>query len=169
MTRERFRLQPLLTHRRRVEEAAQLALAALNGERLRQEQALAQLESSCERLMSDLEGLQSSGELDMAAIELASHAWDSTRARAARQQEALSDLESETEGKREALIHAMRDRKLLEKLKERAQLQAAIEERRRETRESDEVARAQYHLGGRGRQPSWAAKDAPPTSQFRRE
>ena len=105
----------------------------------------------------------------MAAIELASQTWASVQTRAARQQEVLDDLASSIEDKRKALVRAMQNRKLLEKLKERQRLQAVMKERRLETKESDEVAQAQYHRAADTAGLLGTAKDATPAGRFRRE
>lgn len=145
MAKLRFRLQSVLTHRKRVEERFQMELAGIRSEYLREEQARSTLQRSLEGQMEELARLQGAGILDVASIELGLAALGRTEGCIEQQQVLLERLSNRAEEKREELIRAMKGRQALERLKERQRIRALAEERRADAKASDEVSRAQYH------------------------
>ncbi len=145
MRKVKFRLQPVLAHRKRVEEKLQMELASLSREYLREEQALPLLKRSLEWQIGEVSRLQGAALLDLAAIELGLAALGRTEASIEQQQALLKRLSEEMGGKREELIQAMKKCKALDKLKEKQQARALAEERRADAKSSDEIGRALYH------------------------
>ncbi len=134
-----FKLQPVLRHREIIEESSRQALAdALKKER-RLRQSLGELHERLERIQTDLQSRQQCG-ISVQDLLL----FEEGIARCGRERAALqSDLvrvEESVRQCREALAGASRDRRLLEKLKEKHHAQVRRETARRETVLLDEVA-----------------------------
>lgn len=149
MPRFTFKLEPLLTQRKQVEERAQQALADLlrqkldiEGELQRHQQAI----TDDKRTMADA----LVGRVDLSRIR--AHATQVNRMTLAAQRSAfqLLELNRRIEQARVELAEAMRQRKAIEVLRDRQKARWAREQARRETAALDELAVQRYARRGQG-------------------
>ena len=115
----RFRLQSVLNYRQSLEEARQLELARIQTERLA---ALAQLEAlrgESVRTVAETQQIQQQERPDVGAI-LQNHLYlEAVRGAIASQGHTVDEVTLRADEKRSELVTAMRERKVIEKLKQR--------------------------------------------------
>jgi flagellar FliJ protein len=138
-----FKLEPLLKHRVRLEEAQQRALAKLLREKLIIETQLRNQQQSISDDKSHM-AQSLSGHVDVARIR--QHAAHVHRATVHAQQAAfrLLELNHQIESARAKLNDAVRDRKAIEVLRERQHTKWLTEQKRREATQLDEAATQRY-------------------------
>jgi len=147
MKRFRFRLETALKLRRRKEEAAQQELAQCQSRLLRELEAAAELEAA-------RESVQQRFAKDQAQALPAQHLhqyclyMEKLGAEQARRQRQAAVLEVEQEEKREALLGASRDKRVLEKLRDRRHAAHVAEWTARERRITEDIATALSQPGG---------------------
>ena len=144
---DRSRLQVVLKHRRILEEQAQQRLAAALDRQTALLEELSRLRESCEALCSEAQARGSQG---IAAHELLLYEEEIGRRRQRRGalEQDLQQAVEAVEEERQALCRATQDRKLLEKLLEKAAAQERRLGERREMAWIDELA-----LRGSRREP----------------
>ena len=144
---DRSRLQVVLKHRRILEEQAQQRLAAALDRQTALLEELSRLRESCEALCSEA---QARGSRGIAAHELLLYEAEIDRRRQRRGalEQDLQQAAEAVEEERQALCRATQDRKLLEKLLEKAAAQERRLGERREMAWIDELA-----LRGSRREP----------------
>jgi len=117
MTRRfKFPLEPVLTHRERIEDEKQQALAARTMELRRAQSELARLDSEFRRYS----GVLRDGHADLSSDELRAHYahLEYLDRRIVMQHASISALASAVERARTELVDARKDKKVIEKLKE---------------------------------------------------
>lgn len=138
-----FKLEPLLRHRRLTEDQRQRDVAQL----LRQRMILqTQLRTARETVrQGQREGAeQRVGRVDVMGVRRhAAHASE-IAGRTAQLERKLASMDQEVEQAREKLLHATRQRKVVELLRERHRERWVREQARRETAELDEAAMQRY-------------------------
>jgi flagellar FliJ protein len=139
VARFRFRLQPVLEHRRRLEELAQIELAQAQAVQQREEAALQSLHERARLAVDRLEQQRLAGPLDIEVLLLGMRYLDVLKGQADRQQQVVERLREQAEAKRQALIGSMQQRKVLEQLRERQRNAFLLEQRRQEARQVDEL------------------------------
>lgn len=139
MARFRFRLQPVLEHRRRLEELAQIELAQAQAVQQREETALQSLHERARLAVDQLEQQRLAGPLDIEVLLLGMRYLDVLKGQADRQQQVVERLREQAEAKRQALIGSMQQRKVLEQLREHQRNAFLLEQRRQEARQVDEL------------------------------
>jgi flagellar FliJ protein len=114
----RFNLQAVLNHRQFIEESLQKAYAHLKGMLSREQDVLANFEKQQTRLIDELSQKQSQ---DTTSSELLLYVTflDRLKADLKKQQQKIAALEQEATQKRNELLEAMKNRKAMEKLKEK--------------------------------------------------
>ena len=139
MTTFQFRLEPVLEHKRRLEEAAQ----AEHGRRLatqrREEDALARLAEAEARTVGDLERQRRTGRLAIELLQMSLTLQEALQVQLTRQETAVTQARQEATTTREALLSRVQERKILEGLRERQLTDFALAQQRAETRQIDEL------------------------------
>lgn len=143
----KFRLETLLQHRKHLEDILQrelaAALAALEAERA----ALARIENARDRCRMQYEHRLREG---IAASDVLQHQkyFNALKRQFDTQKARLDDAEREHEKRRAALVEAVKKRKILEKLKQKAIVADIRRQLRRERFAMDEAA-VQRHIRSR--------------------
>ncbi|HEY8491784.1 MAG TPA: flagellar export protein FliJ [Dehalococcoidia bacterium] len=145
MSKQRFRLEQVLAHKKRLEETMQIHLANLEL-RLRQEtEALAALERRAAEQQQALRRRQGGARLDPGDVERALAYLDALDRERQRQGQAVAQIQEQVDRSREQLIAVAQERKALERLKEQQLERWALEEKRAELRATDEMNMARAH------------------------
>jgi flagellar FliJ protein len=152
-----FRLQPVLNLKELREEQLQVDLAARQAEEERQRQMLAALEAEQSRQLGELGRLTGGGPLDLTCVDAALSYLHRVQGRVVDQAEAAARANAATAATRDALTAAMRERKVLEKLRE--QQRAALRQhlRQLEANQADETAISRFARRGRAAEPDDAS------------
>ena len=136
----RFRLQAVLDHKQRQEELKQLAYAQALAAQQREEQALAQLTATEMAARDQMRRQYLLGRLDVWNIQVALRHLDVLASQIVVQREAVQRAQEEAEAQRQELVAAMKERQVLETLKERLRARWRLEQDRIEARLVDELA-----------------------------
>ena len=143
-----FPLQPLLNHRRHVEEELQKEMAVvqqqLDGERQRADALCRSLVNHRQQLDSMQRNGDHAGNLLMMVRHLGHLASEVSR-----QEEMLRRAAQRVEEKRSDLIEAVKQRKVIEKLKEKAKQAYQDEASKKEMRLINEIAIGRYNRAQR--------------------
>ncbi len=141
-----FRLQPVLSYKEKKQELIETELATLRHACQQEEQGLERMKAKeAETIDAMSQWQQDNQRVDVGAAgqRLTYLNWLS---KSVDQQSVRVDEAREVvEGKRQELVVASQEKKVLEKLKERDALLAGLAERRADSRTSDEIAIMQYH------------------------
>lgn len=137
-----FRLQRVLEWRKRREEAAQQGLALATLARAGAEERLRALQQDEQRRREELAVLLASGRLDAGRVLSMNLLIEACGRAIATQQGEVARCRAAEEEARTQLTRAMMERKALDRLRERHEQRARVEERRREARVLDEIANA---------------------------
>lgn len=157
--RFRFTLQPLLDRRARVEEEKQRDFAA--AKRL-VEDCDGELERLAAAYAHGAKHLVASAQTQGAADRRAGDSWLLFLQAAMRRERARrSDLQATCDGAREALVAASRERRVIEKLKERRRFEFEAAEARREELEIDESNARRHERAMRAGPACRRAESAP--------
>lgn len=144
VTRE-FSLQPVLTYKERLEDLCQMALAEIEAAVAREHRAL-ELLFEMQRLgYQELEGHHRSGQMDIGAISVSFGDLQALENQIERQLATLTHLTSKAQQKRAELLEISKEKKALEKLKEKHTRHIAKAMAREENKAIDEIATSQFH------------------------
>ncbi|MCS6803383.1 MAG: flagellar export protein FliJ [Chloroflexota bacterium] len=146
----RFRLNAVLDLRRRRVETLEQELAVLERQRAERQAAIAAIHRAMERIQAALREQQASGRLKIREIAQLHGYAGRLESELANEKLLLADLEARCAAKRAELVAAQQERKAIEKLKERAEAQAAHEARTQELRALAEIATVRFNLRRRG-------------------
>lgn len=147
MTSFRFRLQPVLDHRRRVEEQAQLEHAQAEAARQREEGALAGLRHAEESAFEELERQRFTGVLDVEALQLGMGYLDVLKLQIQRQEGIVTRVCEHVDARREHLVACMQERRVLDRLREKQLAAFSAEQNRLEAAAADEIVVMRYGRG----------------------
>ena len=136
----RFALQQVLQFRIQEEDQAKVRFARAQGEYLRAEQHMRELEAQ----LQEQEAALYSGTLDMMERWLREHFVKGLREDITRTARMLQELSRVVEQARLELVNKAKDRKILEKFKEKQAERHAHEEKLKEQREYDEIASIRF-------------------------
>ncbi len=139
MARFHFRLQPVLDHKQRQEDLAQVEMAQAQTAQLKEEGTLHQLNQAEAAAISELERQRFTGRLDIEALQLGLGYIDVLKAQILRQTQIVARAQQHTETKRQELVARVQERKTLEKLRERQLDTFTQEQNRIEARDADEL------------------------------
>lgn len=145
MSKQRFRLEQVLAHKKRLEETMQIHLASLELQQRQEEEALAALVRRAAEQQQALRRRQGGARLDPADVERALAYLDALDRERQRQEQVLLQLREQVERSRQQLIAVAQERKALERLKEQHLERWAQEEKRAELRATDELNMARAH------------------------
>lgn len=142
-----FRLQQVLDHKRRQEEAKTLQLATLTAEQRRTRDDLLALREKEEAQLHSLQEIARTGAIDPSRLDAALGYLDSIEASISRQTELVYELEGRVLEGRGELISILKEKLLLEKLEQQHSAERRSAESRRENGEFDEIAAQRYIRG----------------------
>jgi flagellar FliJ protein len=134
-----FKLESVLEQRRHVERQRQRDLAAAQRKVLGLQ---AELDALVAVRRASAKDLRTRGKLSAAALAAHQRFAAGTRHKVAALDRAIADARRELEAAQIALLEAAKQRKVIEKLREREQMRWASEMRKRETAESEDIAAA---------------------------
>lgn len=145
MATRQFSLQPALSYKERLEDVCQMALAEIEASYAR-EHSIFDLLSELERKgYRELEHQHRLGELDVAMISACFGDLQELQKKIERQLVILNDLAEKAERKREELIEISKEKKALERLKEKHERKVAQAMMRAENKFMDDIATSQFH------------------------
>ena len=139
-----FRLQALLDYRRQLEEQQTLRLATVEGERREAQMLLDDLHVRREEQCRRLDRLAQAQPLDAYRMREAVAYLGLVEAAIGRQVEALREVEARVREQRDLLMEAVRERRVLERLRDRQAAEAQLEADRAEARRTDEIAMSRF-------------------------
>ncbi len=139
-----FRLQSLLEHKRQQEERQTLELAALDAEFRRVREALEALRREEDEQLRQIAAMAGGGPLDAEQYRTAMSYLDRLGGAIARQADALTEAEGRVLESRDALVGTLKEKRSLERLRERHATAADLEEGRREAGRVDDITSARY-------------------------
>ncbi|TAK79392.1 MAG: flagellar export protein FliJ [Dehalococcoidia bacterium] len=137
-----FRLQRLLDYRRRLEDGQALALAEATAEECRVRNAIAMLERQREEQTAALGTLLGGGVFGAEEYSRRAAFLDAAARALEVEAEALKAAAAHVVESRQALVEALKDRRVLERLRDRQAEAAGVEDGRREARETDDMVTA---------------------------
>lgn len=140
----RFRLQSLLDFRRQVEDEQARALAEVTAEERRVRDAIAALGRHREEQTSALAALMGSGTFDTEGYTQRAAYLDAIGLALDQQAAALNETMVLVQERRAALLAALTDRRILERLRDRQAEEAAAEDGRQETRDVDDLVMSRH-------------------------
>ncbi len=135
----RFSLEPVLRHRKIIEEELQKEMAVLKRRLISEQAALLDLEKTKSRCLRELQEKQVRG-IRAPEISLYSDFIGRVTIQMESQQKKVLGLENTVHKKREKLVKAMKDRKMVDQLKKNRLMVFEKNERRKEQKWIDEVA-----------------------------
>lgn len=139
-----FRLQSLLEYRRQIEDDQARALAGVTAEEQRIRDAIVAINRHREEQTSALAALMGSGPLD--THDYAHHATylDALGLALHQQATALEAAMVQVSERRTALVEALKDRRILERLRDQQAEAAVIEDGRHEARDVDDLVMSRH-------------------------
>ena len=139
-----FRLQPVLEHRRRLEDQAKLELARAKIAERQARDVLSSMEIAFGDGQSDMADARRD-EIDASEVAVYQRYLDRLKQDIAEQGSVVTTLHSCSEERRSEVMDGMKARKVVEKLKERQYQQYRIEANRDEQKQVDEFATTRYN------------------------
>ena len=139
-----FKLEAVLNHRRHREEAARKRYADAVRQLRQQQEQLTDIQMTRQKCRQDLRGQQRSG-VAATQIIMYMHYLARLDTEIQAQDKVVQTHRREKEKQRQALLAALKDRKVIEKLKEHHLSQLEVEEREREQKLLNDVAITRYH------------------------
>ncbi|MCE9581653.1 MAG: flagellar export protein FliJ [Planctomycetes bacterium] len=148
MKRFEFRLESLVNLRRATEEAAKRAFGVARTAEERQATEVKRFEDAERRAVAELRGAQATGEVRVAELLAHQRHLGALARRVAAEKVRLGELKGEVTKTRAALVAAARDRKALDRLRERRLAEWTVEMLKDEQRALDEASSAARMAGG---------------------
>jgi len=136
----RFPLEEVLSHRRRLEEQKQRDLAVLQQEMKQAQDVLRDMNQTVQSSVGDLRENHLIGRLDLAFLAAHRRYMLAAQRRGTLMAQKMALLQRQIEEAQKALLEAAKQRKMIEKLRERQRQRWAGEISRKEAVELDEVA-----------------------------
>lgn len=134
-----FRLQALLDYRRQLEDEQMRALAEVTVEEQRVRDAITALDRHREEQTAALAALVAGGTFDAEGYTQRAAYLDAIGLALDQQAAALEAAAARVRERREALVEALKDRRVLERLRDRQAEEAAVEGGRHEARGVDDM------------------------------
>lgn len=145
----RFRLERVLRHRANLLELRERALAEVEAQLVRERGVLAELLGLKAEVLGDLAGLQAAA-FEAGERELYQQYLDWVGAEQDRELRLIAELEALRDAKREEVVRAQQDHKIVDRLRERQQAVYRGEVARVEQAALDEIATAKFARVARG-------------------
>jgi flagellar protein FliJ len=143
----RFRLQALLDFRRQLEDEHARALAEVTAEEQRVRNAIEALNHHRDEQTSALAALLASGTFDAEGYTQRAVYLDALGLALDQQAAALADAMTRVQERRAALLAAVTDRRVLERLRDRQAGEAAVADARHEARDVDDLVMSRHQRG----------------------
>ncbi len=143
MSKKPFRLEQLLTHKKRIEEAMQVRLAKLREEHQQQRFRLEEIRSNRDHEMSQLAQRQH-GRLDVGEVQSHIEYLEVLKHHIHLQGELVGQLAGQVSESRERLVAVLQEKKALEQLKEQERLRAEATARHADAQMIDEITMARF-------------------------
>jgi flagellar FliJ protein len=146
-----FRLQSVLSYKEKREEVVETELAHLRQACRTEEEGLARIQEQENAVIDGMSRMQrESVRVDVVGMEQRLSYLNLLGERADVQTGKVEQARKQVEGKREELVVASQEKRVLEKLKERDAREAFTGARRAEDRVNDEISIVQFHLRRQG-------------------
>jgi flagellar FliJ protein len=139
-----FKLEPLLRHRKRIEEKIQIELADLKTAYGKAQKRLDSLHHAKSRNEEEILNKYKKGKTSLSEIILYVYYINKLKKDIKQQREVVKKLEERIEDKRKELLKASQERKIIEKLKENSENDYIRSILRKERIFLDEIAANQY-------------------------
>lgn len=136
--RRAFRLDQVLRHEQQQEEIKQRELSALAQQRRLAHEALQTLVRQSHELRDSFSGRRA-GQVDAAELEATGTYLEAIAESIRTHEDVMRQLEEQVLGSREELVGILKRRQMLERLRDRQAAEHAVEDGRREQRESDDL------------------------------
>ena len=146
MSKFHFRLDGVLRHRRHVEQERQRDLAKVQTQVSQLESELRALSDAAQFTTDDLRAHHLTGRLDLGFLAAHRRYMLGVQRKAGALSETLAVLQQQAHEARKNLAEAAKQRKILEKLRERQREQWAADIARRESAETDEIGMQITHF-----------------------
>ena len=146
MAKFTFQLQGVLQHRERLEREKQREFALAQAERVRIQNELKMLDESVQRATDDLRRNHLTGKIDLSFLTAHRRFILSTQRRGVALIETLNTAQKAVDTARHALAEAAKQKKILEKLKERQYQRWVEEQARKEASQFDEMTTQMTYL-----------------------
>lgn len=138
-----FRLQPVLDHRRRLEDQAKQEFARAKSHELRARETLTNMECAFGEGQYEMaEATQN--DIDLAEVSACQRYLDRLKTAMLNQSDLVTTLHVASEEKRTGVVDGMKARKIVERLKERQYEQFKIDINRLEQKQTDELATTRH-------------------------
>ncbi len=139
MPRFKFQLAGVLEHRKNIEEEKQRALAAVLSEMQRLKNELVELDQVARGAVADLRQNRLTGHLDMSFLAAHRRFTGSVQRKALAIAQKMALVQRQIDDARAALAAAAKDRKIIEKLRERQLERWQLQQHRQEADELDDI------------------------------
>ena len=139
MPRFKFQLEGVLEHRKNIEEQKQRALAAVLSEMQRLKNELVELDQLARGAVSDLRENRLTGHLDMSFLAAHRRFTGSVQRKALAIAQKMALVQRQIDEVRAALAEAAKQRKIIEKLRERQLERWQSQQHRQEADELDDI------------------------------
>ncbi|MGB4008599.1 MAG: flagellar export protein FliJ [Bacillota bacterium] len=144
-----FKLQPVLDHRRRLEDQAKQEFAKAQSRELEARQVLADMEWNFGEGQSEM-AEAARDDIDLAEVSACQRYLNRLRTAMLEQNDLVATLHLTSEEKRTGVVDGMKARKIVEKLKEKEYEQYMVDINRLEQKQTDELATTRH-----GRSKKW--------------
>jgi flagellar FliJ protein len=134
-----FQLEAVLKHRKNREQEKQRALAVVQGELTKLHNELMALDQSVKSANDDMRQNHLTGKLDLVFMAAHRRFLVATQMRAGELIQQMTGVQRQVDAARKELAAAAKDRKVIEKLRERQHARWAADIARKETAEMDEI------------------------------
>lgn len=140
---KRFKLEPLLKHKKRLEDLQQQRLTKLRLEHQHQRDLLVSLETRADEQMQ-AQVRDSQGTLDPRRAELRLAFIDRVQEDVDKQQVVVDEANEQVEASRAQLVTLLKEKRILERLKENDAIRAAAEAKRLDAAIVDELSMTRF-------------------------
>jgi len=144
-----FKLQPVLNYKSQIENMKKNDFGKAIKELEVEKQKLSKLENVKEKYIQDI-GNESQGNLDISKMKEYNSFLSHMRSKIAIQSESVQEAETEVDNRREVLVHSMKERQILDKLREKHFSRFIIEENLKEQQKTDEAASYKHKISSTG-------------------
>ncbi len=142
-----FPLEPVLCHRTNIEQGQAQEMAKLRVKFIEAERVLEELLGSEREAAAGLARDEKNG-VDFREISIYRNFLESVQPKIVNQKKAINELENVLEKKRQDLVHASKEKKVVEKLKEKGKLRFFTDMEKRIQKESDELTSMKHSNKG---------------------